>query len=492
MSTFMKVSTALACFFSVGQSLVQGDANSLLVVDLSYELHRASTFDTKLGIYNFSNIRYAVPPLGDLLFRPPQPPASNYSSINDGLDSRICPQANVGGLITSAQWDFSYITNRTLPNISYSPSPSVGSVPIPRDPRENEGCLFLDVFVPQSVLNSARTVGTFGFLSGPQFSKSGTPNAGLWDQRLALQWVQDKTHLFGGDKMQITVARGSAGAGSIIHQLTAFGGASKVASSPAQEDQAFNAFLQLANVSSLGEARAVSSDKLIYANAAQVAGSGYGFFTSGPSRDGTFVPQHPRLLLKDGKSDKSVSVLVGHNTNEGLAFAPPVRDDAGFRELETLKFPNVNQSVIDFIVNDLYPPIFNGTFGYYEQVGRTAVATTESHFTCAAYALKSAVEKSYGYVFNTPPALHVADATYMFYDPSTKSSINTTVAYILQDYLINFILHGAPDNRPDGFSSVPTYGKNANVVPINANNVTMAKDPAGNARCKWWEQVLYN
>ena len=349
-------------------------------------------------------------------------------------------------------------------------------------------------------------MGAFGFLSGPQFSKSGTPNAGLWDQRLALQWVQDKIHLYGGDKKQITVAGGSAGAGSIIHQLTAFGGASKVAfqkafvesaavlvaSKPAEEDQAFSTFLQLANVSSLDEARVVSSDKLIYANAAQVAGSGYGFFTFGPSRDETFVPQDPKVLLKDGKFDKSVSVLVGHNTNEGLAFAPPVRDDAGFRALETLKFPNANQSVIDFIVNDLYPPIFNGTFGYYEQVGRTAVATTESHFTCAGYALENAVEKSYGYVFNILPALHVADATYMFYDPSTESPINTTVAYILQDYLINFIHHGAPDSRLDGFSSVPIYGKNTNVVLINANNVTIAKHPAENARCKWWEQVLYN
>ncbi|PVH68570.1 alpha/beta-hydrolase, partial [Cadophora sp. DSE1049] len=505
-------------------------------------------------VYNFSNIRYAAPPLAKLRFSPPQTPTSNYSSVNDGLDSRICPQATAGWLFTSAQWAPAYIASGVLPNITDSAVPASGSTPTVRDPRENEDCLFLDVFAPARVFDNLHNnqsvpvvvylhgggftsgskddavfngliqrtqtehqrdiifvainyrLGAFGFLSGLEFSKSGTPNAGLWDQRLALQWVQDKIHLFGGDQTQVTVAGNSAGGGSIVQHMTAFGGTSKPAfqkafvgsaavlmsGSPTQEDRSFLEYLQTANVSSLDEARAASSDTLIQANAAQIGGAGYGSFSFGPSIDGSFITEDSKALLKDGKFDKSISVLVAHNTNEGLGFAPPVHDDAGFRSLEVRTFPNANASVIDYIVNDLYPPIFNGTLPYHEQVGRSAFVTTESYFTCTSYALQSAVKKSYGYLFNILPALHVADSGYMFYDPSSNKTINATVVHVLQDYLINFILHGAPESRFDGLTSVPKYGEGANLVQINANNITIAKDPAANPRCKWWEQVLYN
>ena len=41
-------------------------------------------------------------------------------------------------------------------------------------------------------------LGAFGFLSGPTLQKDGTANAGLYDQRLALQWVQENIANFLG------------------------------------------------------------------------------------------------------------------------------------------------------------------------------------------------------------------------------------------------------------------------------------------------------
>ena len=129
-----------------------------------------------------------------------------------------------------------------------------------QDPRTSEDCLFLDVIVPQNIFHkttketNARKgapvlvwiygggytagektgfgqynpaglikasqqsgsegivfvsmnyrLGAFGFLAGPTLVSDGTANAGLYDQRLALEWVRQNIHLFGGDPHRVTV-----------------------------------------------------------------------------------------------------------------------------------------------------------------------------------------------------------------------------------------------------------------------------------------------
>ena len=60
-------------------------------------------------------------------------------------------------------------------------------------------------------------LGPLGFLCLD--TDEGAGNMGMLDMVLALEWVQDNIHLFGGNREQITIFGESAGAASIGHLL---------------------------------------------------------------------------------------------------------------------------------------------------------------------------------------------------------------------------------------------------------------------------------
>jgi hypothetical protein len=60
-------------------------------------------------------------------------------------------------------------------------------------------------------------LGPLGFLTLGAEAAPG--NVGLWDQQLALQWVQANIHLFGGDPELVTLAGESAGSFSATYHL---------------------------------------------------------------------------------------------------------------------------------------------------------------------------------------------------------------------------------------------------------------------------------
>lgn len=103
--------------------------------------------------YNFSNIRYAAPPVADLRFRAPVSPTTDRSSVQDGSELRICHQANPAWTLIAAQWLPQYLLTGVVPNVSTTVT--TGSANVTTVPGETEDCLFLDVIVPEKIFENA-------------------------------------------------------------------------------------------------------------------------------------------------------------------------------------------------------------------------------------------------------------------------------------------------------------------------------------------------
>ncbi|KAI9770428.1 MAG: hypothetical protein M1840_003314 [Geoglossum simile] len=550
--------------FTAGSLLAiaaQAFAGDLPTVDLGYALHRASSFNSSGNYFSFSNIRFAAPPVGELRFAAPISPENNRSAgVQDGSYGPICRQA---ALPAWEQVAGAFVTSLSKGQTNFTPPALNFTVPTP-DPRESEDCLFLDVLTPRGIfqkagngtggapvlvwiyggayivgdknafgnpaglllrsgLNSIATsspeviyvapnyrLGAFGWIAGPTLQSNGSANVGLLDQRLALEWVQKYIHLFGGDPNRVTVFGESAGGGSIMHQITAYGGIpgdgkvpfqQALMQSPGfvptpsnfQQEEPFNAFLKFLGVSTIEEARGLPSEDLALASSLVVLNSTYGTYTWGPVVDGTFVPALPGQLLLQGAFDHNVKVMVGHNADEGLFFTDPsVTDDSKFAAYFGRHFPSAQPSVINFILTTLYPPVFDGSFGYTNPTERLLVAISEFAFTCNANFFDRALNQTYAYMFSVPPALHGQDVPYTFYNGDgkpTEEVVNATVAYVLQKYITNFAKTGVPDGP--GVPQFPSYGDNSTVISLNATTISETRDPVSNARCEWWQKALY-
>ena len=128
--------------------------------------------------------------------------------------------------------------------------------------------------------------------------------------------------------------------------------------SPYEQEIVTQRFLSSLNVTTVENARKLSSAALVQANEHLIAQSSYGRFTFGPVVDGSFVPAMPGSLLSRGAFDHSVKLLVGHNADEGILFTTPyLTDDHDFVQYWKTLLPVAQPAVIEYITKVLYPPV---------------------------------------------------------------------------------------------------------------------------------------
>lgn len=355
----------------------------------------------------------------------------------------------------------------------------------------------------------------FGWLSGPSFqSQGGAPNLGLLDQRAGLDWVRKNIHLFGGDPNRITVMGQSAGAASIMHHLTAWGGSGKapfaqaIIQSPAFapyigqdiQDRNFQLILKWASilngsdVTTLHQLRNIPFDVLLKVNQLSTTPAFWGTMTWAPAVDGVYVPMPAGLMLKQGLFDHSVRIITGHNSNEGAIFGSPIIDseDEYLAYLEQL-IPDAANSTIEYVNKVLYPPIFNGTQQYRTQGAREVHTITDSAFICNTRYIDLAYEHlgAKGYYFDVAPGNHAQDLDYTFFNDggiiSGAYEVNVSLAQQMQRLFTNFAKNGSPDG--ESVPTLPLYGKNSILWSIQTG--TPVTDDAATEQCKWWQEAHY-
>ncbi len=182
---------------------------------------------------------------------------------------------------------------------------------------------------------------------------------------------------------------------------------------------------------------------------------------------------------------------VGHNAQEGILFTPPyVTNDTAYRSFIRSLAPSIMPSVLDYISTVLYPPIFNGSTPYTDQLGRAAFTLSEASFTCNTNFLNRAYDNNtFAYQFSVPPALHGQDVPYTFYNGPSPAVGNDTVAVALQQYITSFATDGRPSGP--GLPVFPLLGTDNELISLDISSISEMSDPTANERCAWWQKALY-
>ncbi|KAJ5659236.1 hypothetical protein N7507_005687 [Penicillium longicatenatum] len=202
------------------------------------------------------------------------------------------------------------------------------------DPRYN-----MSYIIQQSADNGKPVIGVsinyrlaaFGFLDSKEVRAEGNTNLALRDQRVAMHWVKENIHAFGGDPDKVTIWGESAGAYSVGDHLVTNGGDNEGLFRAAIMDSGnavgppyngtewhqpmYDGIVERAGCSNATNTLECLRD-LPYETFYSVAYAGLEWFAT---IDDMFISQYPQISYREGKIAK-VPILLGTNTDEGTSF----------------------------------------------------------------------------------------------------------------------------------------------------------------------------
>jgi len=416
----------------------------------------------------YKGIPFAAPPVGDLRWRAPQPPAHWEGVRKAEQFSPVCMQQQRGPAAASGPapsedclylnvWTAAKAPGERRPVIVWTYGGAftggAGSVPM-----YNGEALAKKGVV---VVTYNYRLGVFGFLAHPELTKESGHNASgnyaMMDMATVLRWVQKNIANFGGDPKRVTIDGESAGAMLVsamvgspegkglfqraIAQSGAWMGISiNHMTTLAQAEEAGQKLAQAEGAASIAALRAKPADELL-----KNSRGPFGIVV-----DGWLVPEDLSLTYAHHK-ENDVDILVGSNRDEGTFFSRAPSSAEQFSGTAKKRFSDMADAYLK-----LYPASSDAEAG----TSLLASFRDEMGWHMRTWAqLQSARGKGKAYLYyftHVPPsapgqpsrgATHLA---YMFDNPPpnvTWTDTDRQLAETMSSYWVNFAATGDPNGK---------------------------------------------
>jgi para-nitrobenzyl esterase len=443
----------------------------------------------------FLGLPYAAPPVGDLRWKAPQPPAK-WKGERDGTTfGPHCAQNHVFDDMVfqdaaGAKEDCLFL------NV-YAPADATGKSKLPvmfwihgggysggssDEPRHNGDFLPLKGVV---LVTINYRLGVFGFLATSDLAKEGNGSAGnyaLLDMVAALQWVKANIGRFGGDAGNVTIFGESAGSFAVSTLMASPMAQGLFQKAIGESGAAFSDVLPTdtldvrlkkdddwvasLGVKSLAELRALPTDKILDAVKAK-----HGGFP--PDIDGKFLTEPVPDTYAAGKQ-AHVPLLAGWNRDEGSflgngmtvekwkAMAAGMFKDRA-AEFLTLYPGDTDEQAVDSAIaygSDAF--IAFGTWKWLEAHRKTGDSPVYRYH----FELRALPSKYHAGTF----AFHSDDIEYVFGTLDTRPGETVrpedrTLSDQMMSYWTNFAKTGDPNGA--GLPAWPKYGPDDALIHLN-------------------------
>ncbi len=436
----------------------------------------------------FKGIPYAAPPVGDLRWQPPQPPAS-WEGVRPAHD--FAPRA-MQKQIWPDMFFFDEGPSEDCLYLNVWVPTDAGDKPLPvmfwihgggfiaggsSEPRQEGSQLAQEGVI---VVSLNYRMGVFGFMAHPELAAESPAGAagnyGLLDMVAALKWVQANIAGFGGDPAKVTIFGESAGsmavsalmaspeARGLFHRAIGQSGSALGGALPSLTDSAAAGadFATAIGAADLAALRAMPADELLD------KAMEHGRFR--PNLDGLFFTAQPAVVFARGEQ-APVPLLAGWNLDEGgpwtlLGRAEPTLANLHlaaaerfgiFAERFLAAYSASNDAEAARAAADYGGDRFiaTSTWKWLEEHGRTTEQPVYRYRFDRLVPLNPDLSRP----GQQPSAAHSWDIEYVFNVLDSKNAPWTEVDRALADqmstYWANFAKHGDPNG--DGLPAWPAY-----------------------------------
>jgi para-nitrobenzyl esterase len=295
------------------------------------------TFNASTGIRSFKGIPYALPPVGDLRWKEPQPPANWSGVLKADHFSHMPMQKHIySDMIFRADtmsedclylnvWTPAKSAGEKLPVLVYFYGGGFSAGDGSEARYDGESMAQKGIVA----ITINYRLGIFGFFAHPELTQESphhsSGNYGLMDMNAALKWVKANIAAFGGDPDHVTIAGESAGSIAVCAQMASplnkglfagaigeSGGAIKPTIPPiplADGEKIGTDFTAKVNAQSLADLRAIPAAQLLDDASKQ------GNYRLSIVVDGYFLPKTAVEIFEAG-DQAHVPLLVGWNSAE--------------------------------------------------------------------------------------------------------------------------------------------------------------------------------